>query len=124
MANIADIILKIEFPEIEFNETINDEILNGLKNLSYEYFDIIHLDENCAEVTMGGAWNVNIDGLQKLCNTFGCYIIGIAYDFGNNYVESFELSSDDYNYDEITTDPKIGFETIDKLPLSENIENL
>ena len=119
MANIADVILKVEFPEVEFNENLNSQIINELRQLSYEYFDVLNEDETYAEIIMGSAWNVNIDALQNLCNTFGCYMIGVAYDFGNNYVESFELSSEDYNYEEITTDPKIGFETIDKLPLND-----
>ncbi len=121
MANIADIILKVEFPIIEFKEEINKEILTDLTKTSYEYFTIVYEDDNCVEISMGSSWTAPIDEFQKICNLYGCRIIGTAYEFGNDYVEAFELTSEENNYEEITKNPKKGFETINKLPINEEV---
>jgi len=91
MANIADIIVKIEVTDDDSNIGKIEEICNALHELSYGYYDLEYSDECIAEIFMGVPWSAPLEKLQNLCNTYGCSIIGVAYDFGVNYVDSFEL---------------------------------
>jgi len=121
MANRATIVLQIILnPQEEIlNPDIMQEILSELKRISYEDFHIDYESEDVSEVTMSTAWTAPIDDFQRICNFYGCALIGVGYEFGNAYVVAFELYSEENDYDEITKDPKKGFETIEKLPIND-----
>lgn len=94
MANIADIILKVSVDNDDSNFGKIEEICNELSDISYEYFEIDYQDETLAEITMGGRWVAPIEQFQDICDRYGCSIIGVAFDFGLDYVDSFEIYSE------------------------------
>ena len=123
MANKATVVLQVTLnPHDEvLNSDIIEEVLSDLKILSYEDFLVNYQSDNIAEIEMSTAWVAPTDDFQKICDFYGCLIYGVAFEFGNSYVEAFELYSNENHYDEITKNPKKGYETIEKLPINEEV---
>lgn len=94
MANIADVIFKVCINDDESSFGKIEEIQSELEELSYEYYELIYQDETLLEIAMGGRWVAPIEQFQDICNRYGCSILGVAYDFSMDYVDSFVMYSD------------------------------
>ena len=111
MANIIDTKLKVtlsSFDETPQSNELEDEILyesgdsfirieeicDELQELASGYFNIDYLEECSAEISMGIRQSINEEVLQNICTNYDCSIIGVAWQFDNDYVDHFDLDSE------------------------------
>ena len=94
MANIADNVLRVYVNTEEEDFILIEQIKNELRELSYEYFEIDFIETDMLSIEMGTRWSAPVEEFQRICNTYGCHIIGVASEFGNRYVEAFDLDSE------------------------------
>ena len=94
MANIAENIIMVTFKEHTLEE--KQKVLDYfIEHLMYEnYNDAFVDDSNYIELCYGTKWSENQEILQDICNKFDVDIIGVCYEWGCGYVNSFELCKD------------------------------
>lgn len=96
MSTSVNIILKVYVnSELEdFSSDTLDSIILELKQLSFDVFEENDRDDSYVELTTSANHAAPLDKFQEICNTYGCEIIGVAYEFSESYVEAFELYSE------------------------------
>lgn len=96
MANIAQnevlVVLKNndKTTKKNFINDFNNEIGEIYNDCSYE----INNDGNCLELSFGSRWSEPREELEKLANKYNCEIIGVCYEWGQPYVNSFDIVPD------------------------------
>lgn len=93
MANICDNVAKISFNENDLDEVIRTKIISDFQEeFEYSYFDINYQDKNVVELSFGSRWSMpDEDKLKEFCTLNDVTIIGVSYDFSNDYVTHFEI---------------------------------
>lgn len=113
MANIADLRLKITLNnKSEENNRIDDlnddsilyelkddfirleEICDELHEISFRDFNVDFFEDGVAEISMGNRGVANIEALQNICTNYDCSIIGVAWEFNNDYIEVIDLTNE------------------------------
>ena len=94
MANICVNIASFCFQgnEETFEERIKEFDEWSRENIDW-FFDSYYIDEGAGiiEANFESKWNTPEEQLQECANKFNVNIIGCSWDFGNNYVNSFEI---------------------------------
>lgn len=96
MANIATNEIIIIFKEND-HAKFKEDVINYIDdNLVYDevYNDITTLDleDNCIELSYGTKWSEQRETLQEICDKFNIQIVGVCYEWGCLYVNSFEIN--------------------------------
>ena len=93
MRNICTNIIRITFfdDELQTSRRLFRELK---KRCQYVEYDINCVGGVIREYKIASKLMVPLDYFQWLCQEFNIDIIGVAYDFENGYVESFELYVD------------------------------
>lgn len=110
MANVADVKLKVTLNNRQEEPIANndiseesilyeikddfirlEEVCDELHEISYRDFNVDFSEEGIAEISMGCRNVANIEAFQNICTNYDCSIIGVAWEFENDYVETFEL---------------------------------
>jgi len=95
MANICSNEIKISFLEDNFSNKKLKKILDEFKEkFSYEQFDAYWIsdDNDIVEISMGSKWTMpDRDELQAFATKYNCEIVGVSWEFGCNYVDSFYI---------------------------------
>ena len=98
MKNICTNIIRVTFFEDE--EQTSQELFKELsKRCQYIDYDINAIGGVIREYKIASKLLAPLDYFQWLCYKFNIDIIGVAYDFENGHVESYELRNTD---DELT----------------------
>lgn len=100
MANIATNEVIIIFKE---NTSVEDkeEVIKYMEdNLVYDgiYNEITDCDLedfNCQELSYGTRWSERPEILQEICNKFDVQIIGVCYEWGCLYANSFDVKKEE-----------------------------
>ena len=101
MANMCKNILRIQFYDKEYQslEGCRAVIKALLDKSSFSITDskkgIKELGEDYIDIDMYTHLAAPIDYYQEVCDKYNVDIIGVAYDFDSQYVESFELYCSD-----------------------------
>lgn len=93
-SNVAKINFKKEITSADF-EAFKEYFYD---NIIYEMCEFDYLDEEpytMCEITYGTAWNSRTDALQELADLFDCNIVGVSWEFSNDYVDNFEIWPND-----------------------------
>ena len=93
MKNICTNIIRITFFDDEL-QTSRRLLRELKKRCQYVEYDINCVGGVIREYKIASKLMVPLDYFQWLCQEFNIDIIGVAYDFENGYVESFELYVD------------------------------
>ena len=93
MRNICTNIIRITFFDDEL-QTSRRLLRELKKRCQYVEYDINCVGGVIREYKIASKLMVPLDYFQWLCQEFNIDIIGVAYDFENGYVESFELYVD------------------------------
>jgi hypothetical protein len=99
MAVICNNIIHVSF-NVDNDDTTGPEAKKKFVDDFASIFEMYDLDrayeyaeENEAlEIDFSSKWSAPIDILQEFCDKYNLTIIGVAYEFANGYVESFELN--------------------------------
>ena len=99
MANICNNITHVSF-NVDNDDTTGPEIKKKFIDEFATQFEMYDIDrayeaaeENEAlEIYFTSKWSAPIEILQEFCDKYNVTIIGVAHEFANGYVESFELN--------------------------------
>jgi len=96
MANSCNNVIKISYLEDKVDKEVSTKMLEDFKNLfAYDDDFVVYYeadDNDIFEIQMTTRWAApNQELLQDFAIKHNCIIIGVSWEFGNNYVYSFEL---------------------------------
>lgn len=89
MANYANNIIKVDFLGSEY-ETNQDLFKVGLDSEVLD-LSITWEGEGILEIEFSSKWSEPTELLIEMSIKYQCDIVGVSYEFGNNYVNSFEF---------------------------------
>ena len=95
MANIATNIVRFHF----LNTPTPEYKIAALQSFFEDFdiaFEVYEKEEDlkiydCVDFEFGSKWSEPTEYLQDLCNKYNIKIIGVCYEWGCDYVSSFEL---------------------------------
>lgn len=101
MANKATNIIFIEFPKTSTADNKmkfygSMEASSHIAGIDSNSFADECAEYNSIELTFFSYWTAPKEFLQQLCDTYGCSITGVSYEFGNYYTETIELTKFGY----------------------------
>lgn len=111
MANIAtnEVLVVFKTSNVATKEDFMADIKDEIELWNDPDDEVTDEDNNTIQLSFGSKWSAPIKLLQLLCNTYKCNIYGVCYEWGNAYVESYVLSSEEELFEVIaqTTKPEI-----------------
>jgi len=112
MSNPCTNIMKVYFHSKEDDERYNFNNAQRFLKMFYEYFEEIlyiwpeineddqeiefeDFEENF-EIHFTSKWTAPQEEMEKWSKEYDCEFLGVAYEWGNGYVDSFEINLSDY----------------------------
>jgi hypothetical protein len=141
MANLCSNIINVTYFDeteelkLKTSRLLHEELQENFSSLYPEYCNA----EDCEDeyeiecyFEVGSKWVAPLQFFHHLCNKYNVDIIGVAYEFGGGYVESFELHNQLVEVEEhgqhvitfVDVDEDAEIETIEVLPNAQDDEIL